>query len=330
MSTCSRPDLFPVSFQGLLNQAYEPLEIVVLVDGSNERSLNLVKTCGDSRVRWISTPQPSGMIPAWNRVCRESKGKYFLFCADDDVLLDKAVDYQVELMERYPNVAFCHADFICVDDNGKEVGRWVSHRATFVDPGLKVWPRYLVGTRCCMQTTVTRRNLWDRVNGWDEDAGNPGDNSLYLKLLRIGDVGHVSHLACNYRIRTNNPDSWEKRFTNLREYYQLATKHLADPPPEIDIPLGILKRKLLAELASRGVSLVTSASDREMKERVRQWLQQYVWYGSGFGQLSQILDRTNRLKFMEYILHFEHNLHNIARRVLYRLASASGRKSLPD
>ncbi len=229
-STYSRPDLFRQSLDGLLRQTYSPLEILVLVDGANPDSLAMLRAVDDPRLRWLVTDEPSGMIPAWNKVVGESKGRYFLYCADDDVLLNSAIDKQVDLLETNPTVGFCHADFQLVDDDGQQIGDWVSHEGTWVKAGLVEWPKYLRQPRCCMQTTVVRKDLWERVGGWDEDAGYPGDNSLYLKLLRISDVGHVSHFACQYRVRTRTPDSWVKNSNKVREDVVLARRHLDDPP----------------------------------------------------------------------------------------------------
>src|ERR1041384_2900440 len=83
-STSSRPDLFPETLRGLLRQTYAPLEIVVLVDGDNADSIALLESCGDPRLRWFATSKPSGMIAAWNKVVAAARGKYFLYCADDD------------------------------------------------------------------------------------------------------------------------------------------------------------------------------------------------------------------------------------------------------
>jgi len=299
MATCLRSDLFPACFAALLAQTYAPLEILVLADGSNEASLALLKNCRDVRLRWIATPKPSGMVRAWNTVCRESKGKYFLFCADDDVLLPHAIEQQVELLEEHSDVGFCHADFVFIDDDDQEIGRWISHEGTWVKTRREEWPRYLVQTRCCMQTTVVRREAWDKVNGWDEDAGNPGDNSLYLKLLRDWNVGHVNHLACQYRIRTRSPDSWEKQYRNVREYHALAIKHLNYPPHELAVPLGTISNRLHARLSRMAIPLLQTRGvwETEQKE-LRRWLKGEVWSKTTLGSLFHFLDRVGGLEML--------------------------------
>jgi GT2 family glycosyltransferase len=281
-STHSRPDLFPEALAGMLQQSYAPLEIVVLVDGANPASTALLAGCKDPRLRWFVTPQPSGMIAAWNRVAAAARGKYFLYCADDDVLCVSAIERQVDLLEANPQVAFCHADFHLIDDDGACIGQWRSHEGTWIEPGLAEWQRYLMQPKCCMQSCVIRRDLWQQVQGWDEDAGYPGDNSLYLKLLRIGDVGHVDHFACRYRIRTHAPDSWLKNAAKVRDDWSLACRHLADAPSAIAGRVGRLQRKLRHHCARNALAVLAERRGGEIERAVfRNWLCTEVLRGTG-------------------------------------------------
>ena len=285
MATCLRPDTLPQSLAGLLSQTYEPLEIIVLADGAHPEAIRLLEACRDPRLRWFATDRPSGMVPAWNKVCSEARGKYLLFCADDDVLQPHAVEEQVRLLENNPSVLFCHADWIFIDDDGLPVGTAISPRGRYIESGAAAWSRFVVVTGACMQTTVIRRDAWQEVGGWDEDAGNPGDNSLYLKLLRRGDVGHVPTVAVKYRLRTRKPDSWEKRFRNLREDYALGTRHLASPPPEAALASKKIRRRFLNRLARNGLSLRETAPTGADAKALDVWLRDHVWNETLFARL---------------------------------------------
>lgn len=283
MATCLRSDLFPESFRGLLAQTYSPLEIIVLADGSDESSISLLKACDDPRVRWISTPKPSGMVPAWNRVVSEARGKYFLFCADDDVLQNKAIDRQVALLEAKSNVGFCHGDWKCIDDDGKFIGGWTSHEGDFIKSGRIEWPRYVVRTGCCMQTTVVRTSLWREVGGWDDDAGHPGDNSLYLKLLRVSDVGHVAQICCHYRIRTRIPDSWGKYVSNIQAFYRLSDKHLVSPPSFAAAKAASIRRQMSRHWSLYSIEALCQGQSRLQSKDFVEWARNTIWAQSATG-----------------------------------------------
>ncbi len=315
-STYSRPDLFRESLRGLLSQTYEPLEIVVLVDGGNPSSIDVLTEQSDPRLRWFATEKPSGMIPAWNRVVRKSKGAYFLYCADDDVLLPSAVEAQMDLLERNQQVGFCHADFYLIDDDGKRIGEWQSHEGEWTKDGLTEWQRYLRQPRCCMQTTVVRRDLWDRVGGWDEQAGYPGDNSLYLKLLRISDVGHVSRFACNYRIRTQTPDSWVKNSNKVKEDIILARQHLADPPAEFAHKVSVLHKQVNQHFSRNALSVL---ADRRAKPEERaeflNWLKNNLLESPGVSWLVSALISLRLERLMSAWVSFGFWMRGAARRL---------------
>jgi glycosyltransferase involved in cell wall biosynthesis len=287
MATCLRSDLFPASFAGLLKQTYSPLEIVILVDGNNSESIDLIRRTNDPRVRWITTAQPSGMVPAWNRVVSAAHGKYFLFCADDDVLQEEAIDRQVALLECNHRVGLCHADFRFVDDDDRVLSTWRAIGGDYIRRGADEWPRFVVRTGCCMQTTVVRMDLWRQVGGWDVSSGNPGDNSLYLKLLRVADVGHISHVACHYRIRTHRPDSWEKQFANVREFIALARRHLTDPPPALQGSAPRLARRLSAHWSLSTLGMARVAPTRDARNQFIEWAETELWPYSVTGRLSR-------------------------------------------
>lgn len=306
-STYSRPDLFRESLEGLLRQAYEPLEIVVLVDGGDPSAIAVLEAHKDPRLRWFVTSQPSGMISAWNKVVSESRGKYFLYCADDDVLLESAVERQIELLEQHRQVGFCHADFYLIDDEGRRIGQWRSHEGSWVKDGLSEWQRYLRQPRCCMQTTVVRRELWDQVGHWDEDAGYPGDNSLYLKLLRISDVGHVERFVCNYRIRTRTPDSWLKNSKKVMEDVALARQHLSDPPLELLKNVARLSKEVNNHFSLNAISvLADKRASRGERDVFTNWVNETLLEKGALGsfyrwvikhRLELLLDASRSVEF---------------------------------
>jgi GT2 family glycosyltransferase len=316
MSTYSRPDLFQEAFRGFLAQTSEPLEIVILADGANPGVISTLKECSDPRLRWFATARPSGMVPAWNRVVSEAAGKYFLFCADDDVLLDHAVEHQIELLEANPEVGFCHTDFAYIDDEGNEIRRWASLRGYFIDGRAKAWPEYVIRPRCCMQTALVRRDLWERCGGWDEDAGYPGDNSLYLKLLRVSDVGHVPRLTCKYRVRTATPDSWEKRFRSLREHYALSLKQVRDPLRNAAVSSRQLMRQLSTHLAVASLPLMISSPNAEDRKTLRDWLRDHIWPHSLFGRFCEFFDAANLLYVLERAVGTFYDLRQRIKRLL--------------
>ena len=320
MSTHSAPELFPRSLAGLLAQTYANLEILVLVNGGNPKALEILEGIKDPRLRWFVQKPAYSMERAFNEIVGKVAGKYYLFCSDDDILLTGAVDRQVALLEQHPNVGFCHADFANVDDDGKILNTWISHKGTWIMAKEESWPLFLTRTRCCFQATVVRTEFWKKVGGFDEAVGNPVDNSLYLKLLQFSDVGHVSGVVCHYRVRTRSPDSWERQFRNSQEFYALSKKHLDLPPSFLRSGSG---KALLKRLRRRSLidacQLIATTEDEEKIRNVRSWIETTVIpENKGYRAWRAVLQRRDWMKLLRKMNAWDNRARGIARSLLHK------------
>lgn len=80
--------------QNLLNQTYHNLQIILVNDGSTDRSLDICKRTTDQRVE-VYSKQNGGASSARNVGIAYRKGEYILFVDSDDYLKDNAVEMLV-------------------------------------------------------------------------------------------------------------------------------------------------------------------------------------------------------------------------------------------
>lgn len=114
----------PVAIDSALNQTYQPIEVIVVDDGSCDASRDVIASYG-SRVRPV-LQENGGQTSALNTGFRESRGYVVCFLDADDTLLPHAVETAVHLFDD-PNVVKVHWPLWEVDVAGAKTGaRWPS------------------------------------------------------------------------------------------------------------------------------------------------------------------------------------------------------------
>lgn len=107
--------------QSVLQQTYQHFELLIVDDGSVDRSLAICREFSDSRIR-ILHQKNRGPAAARNLGIRASTGDYIAFLDGDDLWLPDKLAKHVKHLERSPKVglSFCCSAFI--NEDGKPLG----------------------------------------------------------------------------------------------------------------------------------------------------------------------------------------------------------------
>jgi hypothetical protein len=86
-----------MSLRSVMNQSYKELEIIVVDDGSTDRTAEIVSLLAkeDSRIRLIASPQNAGCYSARNLGLQQCTGKYITFHDADDISLKDRLQRQL-------------------------------------------------------------------------------------------------------------------------------------------------------------------------------------------------------------------------------------------
>lgn len=98
------------SVGSVLSQSFRDFEVVVVDDGSTDRSAEIVRDINDPRIRLVSQ-ENGGPSKARNTGVREAKGEWILFLDADDELLPGALECYNHLINKNPKADFIACSF---------------------------------------------------------------------------------------------------------------------------------------------------------------------------------------------------------------------------
>jgi glycosyltransferase involved in cell wall biosynthesis len=100
--TLKRPNMVLRSARSALAQTLADIEVIIVVDGRDDETLEALGSIGDSRVRTIVPDRHLGNAEARNVAVGEARGRWIGFLDDDDEWMPQKLAAQLRAAERSP------------------------------------------------------------------------------------------------------------------------------------------------------------------------------------------------------------------------------------
>jgi GT2 family glycosyltransferase len=107
--------------QSVLAQTYENFELLIIDDGSPDRSIEICRQFRDPRIK-ILHQENGGPALARNFGISQSTGKYIAFLDGDDLWLPDKLEKHVEHLESSPEVGVSFCRSALIDENSNPLG----------------------------------------------------------------------------------------------------------------------------------------------------------------------------------------------------------------
>jgi glycosyltransferase involved in cell wall biosynthesis len=119
--TYNRAHIVGRAIQSVLNQTYKNIEVIVVDDGSQDNTQEVVLSIKDERVRYIRLHRNFGAAFARNIGIANARGEFVAFLDSDDCFLPEKIEKQVELMLKDESTGVCYTEVYYELDNGELV-----------------------------------------------------------------------------------------------------------------------------------------------------------------------------------------------------------------
>ncbi|HTJ54113.1 MAG TPA: glycosyltransferase [Nitrosospira sp.] len=177
------------TLESILDQTFKDIEIIVVDDGSTDKTRQIVTSYG-APVRLV-TQANAGVCAARNRGIREAAGQYICLMDHDDYWLPDKLAWQLEQMQRHPEVALVYSTFAWwnPDPNGvfPDPRNYKDDSScAVIDEEFSGWIYHLLLLDCWVLTSsaLIRAEVFDKCGSFDESLPYSEDWDLWLRIAR--------------------------------------------------------------------------------------------------------------------------------------------------
>jgi alpha-1,3-rhamnosyltransferase len=198
-------------------QTYKNFELIVIDDGSKDRSPELLKELELKFGFKLILKKNEGLCATLNKGLSLADGEYIVTIGSDDIMPINRIKEQVEHLELHKETDVIAGAVITIDENGKEKGFKKPRKLGFLS-----FRDMVITNRILAPTVMMRKVIFDKMGLYPENFLME-DYYLWLRLLSAGHkIENTKNVWAYYRITNTN---LEKKFL---WYFNGANQALGD------------------------------------------------------------------------------------------------------
>ncbi len=182
-----------LSVTSILKQRYRDWELLAIDDGSQDRTVEILRGFADPRINVIADHCHRGLPARLNQAVSMARGKYFARMDGDDVMFPDRLERQIAFLQAHPEIDLVGGAMVVFGNDGKALGIRPAPSSH-----AEICKRPWSGIKMAHPTWMGRIE-WFRRNPYRENAIRMEDMDLLLRTFRESHFSNLPDVVLGYR-----------------------------------------------------------------------------------------------------------------------------------
>lgn len=239
------------AIQSILDQTYKNLELIIVNDGSTDRTLEIINSFDDNRIRLVNNERNLGAAESSNKGIEIVQGKYIARMDADDISYPNRIEKQVNFLEQHEDIHVVGTFLKVVYEDTDEPDIVWKYS---IDPKI-IRSALIFNPGVAHATLMFRREVFNTVK-YDTSLCSAIDYDLYCRLSRNIKFSNIPEILYIYRRHKNQMSTGinSKQQKNAKKIRLKMLQNMGVVPTESELELhqeisnGIINNFSLSEI----------------------------------------------------------------------------------
>ncbi len=181
------------AIRSILQQTYDNWELILIDDGSQDKTVAVANRYQDRRIRIIVDGKNKQLAARLNQAVRESRGKYFARMDADDIAYPSRLKAQVQFLEDHPGIELVGSRVMIFSGKGRIIGTY-PFKKNHAEICSRPWAGFYLPHPTWMGNTV-----WFRQNPYNISIPKAQDQELLLRTYEQSRFFCLPEILLGYR-----------------------------------------------------------------------------------------------------------------------------------
>ena len=202
------------SIESILSQTFEDFELLIVNDGSTDRTVEVINQFTDPRIRLIHNAKNEGLVYTRNVALKEARGDYIAVLDSDDLAVPDRLELQYSFFLQHPEVALCGGHGTVINQLGKPL----ADNRLIVPIGNDTIKMTMLFLNTYVNSSVMYKTDILRALGGYNDFAPAEDYELFIRIADKYPVANIDSVLVKYRDHENNTSSKQADISKTKVY----------------------------------------------------------------------------------------------------------------